>query len=193
MKMAKTVNEYDEIKGLLSKIRKIQMIGEANKQARLLNEQIPGMTSGDDKVGDILPQKTTSPYEAPSNNEGNEDFTVINKVNVKIHSEDPEDLKLQDEEKNKISQLIDDFRTTVTEVVDFDKLDIYKDSAKLSGKINDLNLGFIFSTGDDTGVYLSNASLLKVDDNSLDMINKLKAFETKFSNALNDLLANREV
>ena len=54
-----------------------------------------------------------------------------------------------------------------------------------------MKLGFTLSTGDDTGLYLSNASLLKIDDKSLDIINKLKRFELKFSNSINDLLVNR--
>ena len=33
--------------------------------------------------------------------------------------------------KGKFSQLIDDFRTDVTEIVDFGKLDLYDDSAKI--------------------------------------------------------------
>jgi hypothetical protein len=131
------------------------------------------------------------PDTANPSKSDNEDLAVINNVEVEIHSEDPEDLEISDEEKGKISQLIDDFKTEVSEIAEFDKLHIYPDSAKLDGNIGGINLNFTFSTGDDTGLYISNTSLLKIDDNSLGMITKLKGFEQKFSNTINDLLVNR--
>jgi len=109
-----------------------------------------------------------------------------------MHSDDPEDLILTDEEKGKISQLIDDFRAEVSETVQFDTLNVYDTSAKLDGRLADIGLSFTFSTGDDTGLYLK-GEMLKIDDSSLLIINKLKAFEMKFSNSINDLLVNRSV
>ena len=111
-------------------------------------------------------------------------------MEVQINSDDPEDLQLSDEEKGKISQLIDDFRAEVSETVDFGKLNVYDTSAKLDGRISDIGLEFTLSTGDDTGLYIK-GSMLKIDDASLGMINKLKVFELKFANSINDLLVNR--
>jgi len=204
-------NEYDEIKGLLSKVRKIQAIGSANKDQQLIKEQLdnepkkeypepPNPKIGHDEYlkksgqsksfddGTFVKDPTikTTPGE-----EEKEDVAVINDVEVQIHSEDPEDLTLSDEEKGKISQLIDDFRKEVSETVEFDKLHVYESNAKLDGKIADIGIVFTFSTGDDTGLYLSNTSMLKIDEDSLDMINKLKTFEPKFVNSINDLLVNR--
>ena len=124
--------------------------------------------------------------------EEQEDIAVINDVEVVIHSEDPEDLELKDDEKNNISQLIDEFRTEVSEIVEFDKLHIYEDNAKLEGKISDVNLGFTLSTGNDTGIYLSNTSMMKIDEDTMDMINKLKTFHPKFINTINNLLVHRK-
>jgi hypothetical protein len=171
------IDSYDEIKGMLNKIRQIQSLPKYG----IIKEQ--------EEFG---AQKQNIP-PSPETKTGSEDndFAVINNVEIEIHSEDPEDLELSDEEKGKISQLIDDCRTDVSETVSFGKLHIYPTSAKLDGKISDMGLGFIFSTGDDTGFYLSNTSLLKIDENSFEMINKLRMFEEKFSNSINDLLVNR--
>jgi len=179
MEIKKIRNEYDEIKRMLNKIRQIRLINKANDYG-ILSEQLDDIdSSGENNIYD----------ESDQNKK--QDIFVINDVDVKIHSEDSEDLVLNDEEKQKISQLIDDFRKEVSELVEFGRLDIYDENAKLDGKIIDINLIFSLSTGNDTGLYISNPSMLKIDDNSSNIINKLRAFESKYVNTLNDLLINR--
>jgi hypothetical protein len=117
---------------------------------------------------------------------------VINNVEVEIHSEDNQDLTIKDNEKGIISQLIDDFKKEVSELVDFGKLQVYSDSAKLDGKITQKGIEFTLSTGDDNGIYLSNASMLKIDDETMEYLEKLKSFEEKFSGSINDLIVNRK-
>jgi hypothetical protein len=230
----KPIDSYDEIKGMLNKVRKIQQLAKPNLYGLLKEQTYQGETTDEDpkdsrgpltapygygagtkkpiprsvgtndsdpqkfqtgdsnmQVGQESAEKYFSDDNDSSSEGSGEDLAVINNVEIEIHSEDPEDLQLSDEEKNKVSQLIDDFRSEVSELVEFDKLDVYEDSAKLSGSITDISLGFTLSTGNDTGLYLSNASMLKIDDNSLGMINKLKGFEVKFANSINDLLVNR--
>jgi hypothetical protein len=212
------IDSYDEIKGLLNKIRKIQQLAKANTYGLLREQTYQGETANDEdpknpigvdkaeippKYHPTDPNIQVNPESSEKylSDEGNdipqeqsgegEDLAVINNVEVEIHSEDPEDLQLSDEEKGKISQLIDDFRVEVSEIAEFGKLNIYPDSAKLDGKIGDTGVVFTLSTGDDTGLYLSNSSLLKIDDDSLIIITKLRAFEAKFSAAINDLLVSR--
>lgn len=183
-------NDYDEIKGLLNKVRKIQAMSAASKEEQLLREQ---MNEPDGNEAPPTEEKSPDPSQGYSDYTTNEkeDIAVINGIDVEVHSEDSEDLELKDEEKTKISQLIDDFRMEVSEIAEFDKLHIYETSAKLDGRFTDIDIAFSFSTGDDTGLYISNASMLKIDDRSLAMINKLKAFEQKYINSINDLLVNR--
>jgi len=130
--------------------------------------------------------------QAFSNKGGEEssDYAVINDVEVVIHSEDPEDMELNDDEKGRISQLIDDFRAEVVETAEFDKLNVYETNAKLDGRLGDINLQFTLSTGDDTGLYI-NGQMLKIDENSLLVLEKLLAYELKFSSTINDLLVRR--
>lgn len=196
----KPVNEYDEIKGLLNKVRKIQAMSAMNKEEQLLGEQVTSrpVTGENDylkNAGQLNGGPAVNPEavsdEASNNQTEKEDIAVINDVEVEIHSEDPEDLALQDVEKQKISQLIDDFRKEVSEIAEFDKLHVYSDSASLDGKIGGIDLAFSLTTGEDTGLYISNPSMLKIDENSLSVINKLRAFEPKFVNTINDLLVNR--
>jgi len=180
----KPVDSYDETKKMLNTIRRIQ--SAVKPKYGLLREQ-------DDDSNDQSFEGTQGVQNnVPLQNQSQEkqDIAVINDVNIQIHSEDPEDLQLSDEEKGKISQLIDDFRTEVSETVDFGTFNIYPTSAKLDGRISDVGLDFQLSTGDDVGFYIK-GSMLKIDDTSLDIINKLKVFEAKYSNIINTLLVSR--
>lgn len=207
MTVKKMPNEYDEIKGFLNKIRKIQ--STANDYG-LIKEQVdtdqdkeylepPDPEIGHDeylrKSGQLKSFDDNTFVKDPTikntPGEEKEDIAVINDVEVEIHSEDPEDLELQDIEKQKISQLIDDFRKEVSEIAEFDKLHVYSDSAKLDGRLTDYDITFILSTGDDTGLYISNPSMIKIDDDTIEIINKLRTFEPKFINSINDLLVSR--
>ena len=165
MEKKNKIDSYDQIKTMLKKIRSIQDTVKLNYG--IIREQ------EDDSIKD------------------NEDINVINGVDVVIQSEDQMDLTLNDDEKNKISQLIDDFRSEISEVAEFDKLQIYSNSVKLSGSINGLSLDFTFSSGDDIGLYIT-SSLLKIDDSSLVVINNLKTFENKFSDVFNSILSVRK-
>ena len=178
-------DSYDQIKGMLNTMRNLshKTHQSIREQVESQPQQVPQQSSGQ-------PINNNQP-EQPNGTE-NKDVTVINNVDVVVNSADPQDLTFNPDETGKISQLIDDFRTEVSELVDFDKLIIYPNSAKLDGKIGNVNLGFTLSAGDDEGLFLSNASFLKVDETSLDIINKLKMFSDKFSSVLNEMLANRK-
>ena len=192
MTQKQPINEYDLTKKMLNTIREIQASVDSNKFV-LLREQVTNDKETVIRKGDGIPpppiDNDNMDFES---GEEQEDIAVINDVEVVIHSEDPEDLELKDDEKNNISQLIDEFRTEVSEIVEFDKLHIYEDNAKLEGKISDVNLGFTLSTGNDTGIYLSNTSMMKIDEDTMDMINKLKTFHPKFINTINNLLVHRK-
>jgi hypothetical protein len=178
------MDSYDETKMMLNKIRQIQ--STAKPKYGMIREQV--VDASDDQSTQGTQGMTNSVPSQPQKGEG--DFAVINDVEVKINSDDPEDLQLSDEEKGKISQLIDDFRAEVSETVEFGQLNIYDTSAKLDGRISEIGLEFTLSTGDDTGLYIK-GSMLKIDDTSLGMINKLKVYEVKFANSINDLLVTR--
>jgi len=204
----KEIDSYDEIKGMLNKIRRIQaqpkygVIQEQTYQGETEEPQDSrgpltapyGYGAGTKKpiprsVGTEPEKSSTTPYQ--QSRRDNEEVSVINNVDVEIHSEDPIERALQDDEKGTISQLIDDFKAEVSEIAEFDGLHIYPDSAVLNGKIGGKGMNFSYSAGDDNGFYLGSPSLLKIDSEALELINRLKTFEPKFVNTINDLLVNR--
>lgn len=167
-------NEYDQIRGMLKTIRQFE-----NRTTKNLREQVETQTTDN-----------SQPLEK---NDGEySDVNVINNVDVNLHSEDSMDVKLSDEEKGNISQMIDDFRTQVSSTVEFDKIDIYSNGVKMTGKIENYNMTFVFSGGDGEGLYISNPSMLKIDDESLSIINKLKNFQERYISVVNEIIINRK-
>jgi hypothetical protein len=167
-------NEYDQIRGMLKTIRQFE-----NRTTKNLREQVETQTTDN-----------SQPLEKNDGEYG--DVDVINNVDVNLHSEDSMDVKLSDEEKGNISQMIDDFRTQVSSTVEFDKIDIYSNGVKMTGKIENYNMTFVFSGGDGEGLYISNPSMLKIDDESLSIINKLKKFQENYISVVNVIIINRK-
>jgi hypothetical protein len=60
-----------------------------------------------------------------------------------------------------------------------------------SGKIIDSDVEFIYTIGEDSGIYI-NGDMLKIDDSTLEMINKLKTFYEKFKSKWSKVLAARK-
>lgn len=185
-------NSYDETKKMLNRIREIQN-NHLNESRQIREQEEPV----DPEIGhhDYLQKsdqlKSFDDKSVRDPNGEGQDYAVINDVEVVIHSEDPEDLELSEEEKGNISQLIDDFRTEVAETTEFDKLHVYESSATLNGKISEISLEFTLSTGDDTGLYI-NSQMLKVDEKTNSVVDKLAKFSVKFSNTINNLLVRRK-
>ena len=183
------IDSYDDTKKMLNKIREIQRSSHTT-----LTEQIqPAPNQAPSQVPPPAnPQGQQQQYHAPQQATQEKGFTVINNVQVYVDSADDMDLEINVEEKGKISQLIDDFHSEVSELAELNRLTIYADSAKLDGQITDVNLGFTLCTGDDSGLFLSNTAMIKMDENVMLTINKLKKFEYKFSSVINELIMARK-
>lgn len=174
--MQKTKNSYDEIKGMLNTMRSFN--------------KVPSYGNLKEEIQPQQPVPADNNTQQPAGEE-KKDFTIVNNVEVRFNSTDQQDLQLKDDEKTKISGLIDAFRNEVSELTEFGKLNVYPDSVKLEGRVGNLNLDFMLSAGDDNGVYLSNTSLLKLSNEIMDMLNKLKKFEMKFTDEMNNLILSR--
>lgn len=120
------------------------------------------------------------------------DFIVVNDVEVKLHSSDKADLVLSDEEKNAISQLIDNFRSQVSEIADFGEgFNIYPESIRLDGTIGDLDLGFVFIAGNERGLYV-NADMLVLDNETVAVLEKLNKFQHTYEDVVNGMIVTRK-
>lgn len=112
-------------------------------------------------------------------------------VEVKIHSTDQEDLSLSDEEKASLNQLVQNFKSQVSELVNFEEgFNIYVDSVRLDGSIED-DLSFVLIAGNERGLYL-NANMLKIESETVDTINKLEKFQHTFEDVVVEIMNNRK-
>ena len=199
--MANYQNSYDEIKNMLSKVRRItesvpnkSIIRESQPQTvgRTDDAYVSPVEMGDQpKFSNPAEMEQPTPTNTPVDNERVEgdDFAVINNLEVSFEgSKDPQDWILKDDEKGKISQLVDDFRKDVSEMGEFNKLILSPNEATLSGIIPDLNLSFIYSAGDHPGLTIGQTPLT---DEVNEIITKLQQFKDKYVNTLNDLLLTR--
>ena len=62
---------------------------------------------------------------------------------------------------------------------------------KYSTKFNEEDLEFIYTIGESSGVYI-NGNMIKVDDETLELINKLKGFYEVFKSKWSKVLVSRK-
>jgi hypothetical protein len=86
---------------------------------------------------------------------------------------------------------MDEFVNEVSDLVDFNKLNLYPNNVEWSGKIIDFDIEFLFSIGEESGIYI-NGDMIKTDDDFLTMITKLKSFYEKFKSKWSKVLASRK-
>jgi hypothetical protein len=118
-------------------------------------------------------------------------LVLNNNVEIKIHSSDQEDLKVSDEEKNALNQLIENFKTQVSEIATFEEgFNIYTNSIRLDGSISE-DLGFVFIAGEDRGIYI-NSDMLMLNDETTVIIEKLNKFQHTFEDVVNEMMNTRK-
>ncbi len=112
-------------------------------------------------------------------------------VEVKIHSTDQEDLSISDEEKASLNQLIQNFKSQVSELANFEEgFNIYVDSVRLDGTIEN-DLSFVLIAGNERGLYV-NANMLKIETETVETISKLEKFQHTFEDVVIEIMNNRK-
>ena len=112
-------------------------------------------------------------------------------VEVKIHSTDQEDLSISDEEKASLNQLIQNFKSQVSELANFEEgFNIYVDSVRLDGTIEN-DLSFVLIAGNERGLYV-NANMLKIEPETVETISKLEKFQHTFEDVVIEIMNNRK-
>jgi hypothetical protein len=86
---------------------------------------------------------------------------------------------------------MDEFVNEVSDLVDFGILNVYQNNVDWSGKIIDQDIEFTFTIGEDSGIYID-GDMVKVDEDFLEMINKLQQFYQKFKSKWGKVLASRK-
>lgn len=100
-------------------------------------------------------------------------------------------MEITTEDKRSFQETMDEFVDEVSEMVDFYPLNVYSTSVEWSGKVIDQDLEFLYSIGENNGVYI-NGTLSRVDDEFLDFVSKLRAYFQKFKTKWAKVLASRK-
>lgn len=138
-----------------------------------------------------ISENTTSKKTLKEEEEKVNNLVLNNNVEIKIHSTDQADLEISDQEKASLNQLIENFRTQVSELAQFEEgFNVYTDSVRLDGSIGD-DFGFVYIAGNDRGLYL-NADMLKIDDQVAIVIEKLNKFQHTYEDVVNEMISSRK-
>lgn len=162
---------YDETKKMLNTLRTLNV----NKSSfRTLKEDIESQNTQQSSTEKVM-----------------DDVLVINDVEVKILSTDRDDMGIKDDQKNSISQLIDNFRQQVSQIVDFDPgMTINENQVRLDGVLTNEDINFVLIAGEENGLYV-NSDMLKIEDQVMVALEKLRKFEDTFKTSMEPLITQR--
>ena len=201
-------NSHDEIKKLLDASRKLLNNDNINEDIRrqygLLTEQGVDLT-GDNVTKKINVAKSvedTIDYETADTDgdglddeeESGDDKTQGYRISggiLVLHGKEQTDLELTTDEKIAFQETMDEFTTDVSDMVDFNKLNVYSNNVEWSGKLIEYDIEFFFSIGEENGVYI-NGEMLKTDEKFLELLNKLKTYYEKFKVKWAKILSSRK-
>ena len=110
---------------------------------------------------------------------------------VVVHAYEKQDLELTSEEQGNYQETMDDFIDQVSDLVDFNRLNIYDNTVEWSGKLVKFDLDFFYAVGEENGVYLG-GNMMKLDDEFVEMLGNLKDYYKIFTVKWANVLANRK-
>ena len=164
------INEYDEIKKLL-------------KKSRMLQEASGPINLDMDVETEI--QMDTQPQE------DKEKSYRISGGELTLHGKAQKDLQLSTDEKNAVQETMDEFVEEVSDLSDFGRLNMYPNNVEWSGKVIDFDIEFYYTIGEKNGVYI-NGNMIKLDQDLIELINKLTSYYEKFKSKWARILSQRK-
>tara|TARA_B100000287_G_scaffold432516_1_gene492036 strand:+ start:1079 stop:1663 length:585 start_codon:yes stop_codon:yes gene_type:complete len=161
-------NQYDDMKNMLN-------------IARSLNEQ----TEFDIDID------TDIDIEKKREKEKTKTYTISSGKLI-IHGQRQSELNLTDDERNSYQETMDDFVEQVSDLVDFRPLQLYRNNVEWGGRLIKEDLDFFFSLGESNGVFIS-GNMVRVDNDFVETIEKLRSFYEIFSAKWAKVLGNRKI
>jgi hypothetical protein len=191
------MSRYEEIKSLLEASRKAlntQISETETKQIknnyRLISEQEEMVKDVDVTEKEYETADSDEKEEEPNKSEKKKGYRISGGIMV-IHSKDTKDLQLTTEDKKAFQETMDEFVVEVSELVDFNKLNLYENNVEWSGKITELDVEFFYTIGEKNGVYI-NGTMTKIDEEYLGFLVDLKKYYEKFKTKWSKIIASRK-
>lgn len=175
---------YDEIKSLLKKSKMLfeqetQDNVAASVESRIDQDQEYETAVDDKENGEESPVKDKT-----------QRYRISGGI-LALHGKDRSELDITSDEKIAFQETMDEFVDEVSDLVDFNTLNVYPNNVDWSGKVIDQDIEFTFTIGENSGIYI-NGEMIKVDEDFLSMLNKLQQFYQKFKSKWGKVLASRK-
>jgi len=188
------MNRQEEIKKLLSASRNLLNRESINESTEILNKYY-GLLSEEIKdyeTADIEEKGIDQSEETPEDRKFEKKKTYrISGGLMSINGKDKNELQLTTDDKTAFQETMDDFTNEVSELVDFNTLNLYPNNVEWSGKIQDLDIEFFFSIGETNGVYI-NGDMININDEFVEFTTKLRTYYEKFKAKWSKVIANRK-
>jgi len=184
---------YDEIKSLL-------------KKSRFIFEQ-SAMTSDTESEPDTqinlakdmesrISQDNQEYETAKDSDEKSSPSDKVKKYRISggilaLHGKNKIDLDITTDDKLAFQETMDEFIDEVSDLVDFNTLNVYPNNVEWSGHLIDEDINFTFTIGEDSGIYID-GTMIKVDEQFDNLIHKLQQFYQKFKSKWSKIIAGRK-
>ena len=169
------MKQYDEIKKLL-KLSKGMLVEQVEDERVNIAQDI------EDRIEDDTKTEKSMEFE--------QEYRVSGGL-VRLYGDTKQETEITTLEKETFQETMEEFVNEVTELADFDVLIVYPNTVTWSGNIIEYNLEFNMTIGEENGVYI-NGDMMKIDDELLELIQKLKQFYIKFKTKWGKVLGSRK-
>jgi hypothetical protein len=190
------MRDNQDIKDQLKKIK--NLISESNpivknhyseiKKKYLIKEDIEQDPTVQKRYN--VPKSVEDEIQDDKKNDAEQSYRISGGV-ISIHGDTKKDTDLTGDDKIAFQETMDEFVSEVSDLVNFDQLNVYQDKVDWSGKIVDYDIDFYFTIGENNGIYIS-GEMMKLDDNLLQVIDKLQKYYEKFKSKWARILASRK-
>jgi hypothetical protein len=192
------MNKYDEIQSLLNASRRALGGNLQESQNRDILKKYSLLT--EQTIEKELSQEFEEDKKDETEKKDSEDigkpkdkqkmFKIQGNVLV-LHGNEKSDIQLTTDEKNAFIESVDEFRTNVAELVEFDKMNVFPENVEWKGKILELNLNFFYTINEPHGIYL-NGDMVKINEEYLEIVGKLQSNYEKFKTKWGKIVSSRQ-
>jgi hypothetical protein len=202
------MNKHDEIKKLLkasqnmlSSSNTIYETNEIRQKYNLILEQGVIPTSGDItkkiNVASAIEDEIDSDEEKyeeetkSSPRDKRQAYRISGGILV-LHGKKQSELEITTDEKVAFQETMNEFVSEVSDLVEFNQLNVYPNLVEWSGRLIEFDIDFIFTLGEENGIYIK-GEMINTDDEFLEMIQKLKSYYEKFKSKWAKVMGNRKL
>jgi hypothetical protein len=108
-----------------------------------------------------------------------------------LHGKNRLQLDITTDDKLAFQETMDEFIEEVSDLVDFNTLNVYPNNVEWSGHLIDEDLNFTFTIGEDSGIYID-GTMIKIDENFDELVHKLQQYYQKFKSKWSKIIASRK-